>query len=97
MIFLIYIGITSFSLSFTISNFITREILRNRFESEIYEEKNLKSKSLSKVKFNTKIKVRYIPSRQILSPNTLSDLWYNQRDFDIFKKNYLFEKKYNSI
>ena len=97
MIFLIYIGITSFSLSFTISNFITREILRNRFESELYEEKNLKSKSLSKVKFNTKIKIRYIPSRQMLSPNTLSELWYNQNDFNTFKKSYMFETKYNSI
>ena len=97
MIFLIYMGVTSFTLSFTISNFVTREILRNRFESELYEEKNLKSKSLSKVKFNTKIKVRYIPSRQILSPNTLSELWYNQNDFNTFKKSYMFETKYNSI
>lgn len=99
MIFLIYIGITSFSLSFTISNFITREILRNRYEVEIYEKKDKKLdiKNLSKVKFNKEIKVRYIPSRQILSPKTLSELWYNQNDFNTFKNNYKFETKYNSI
>lgn len=97
MIFLIYMGITSFSLSFTISNFVTREILRNRYEVEIYEEMNNKTKNLSKVKFNKEIKVRFIPSRQFLSPKTLSELWYNQNDFNTFKKNYLMETKYNSI
>ena len=73
-------GISSFTLSFTLSNFITREILRNRLENEIYAEKelSLQKKTLYKVKFNKEIRVRYIPTIQSLSPNTVSDLWYNK-------------------
>ena len=92
-------GISSFTLSFTLSNFITREILRNRLENEIYAEKelSLQKKTLYKVKFNKEIRVRYIPTIQSLSPNTVSDLWYNQDDLRIFQHNYLFDKKYKSI
>jgi hypothetical protein len=97
MLPLIYLGITSFTLSFTISNFLTSEILRNRFKSKIKQEKRLQSKSLSKVKFNKEIKVRYIPTRECLSSNTLSNLWYSNQDLTTFKHNYLFEKKYKSI
>ena len=96
---LILLGISSFTLSFTISNFITSEILRNRFENQMYTEKELsvQKKNLSKVKFNKEIRVRYIPTIQSLSPNTVSELWYNKNDFQIFKHNYLFDKKYKSI
>jgi hypothetical protein len=97
MLPLIYLGITSFTLSFTISNFLTSEILRNRFKSKIKQEKRLQPKSLSKVKFNQEIKVRYIPTRECLSSNTLSNLWYSNQDLTTFKHNYLFEKKYKSI
>lgn len=99
MIPLIFLGISSFTFSFTISNFVTSEILRNRLENEIYREiyLSLQPKTSSKVKFNKEIRVRYIPSIQSLSPNTVSDLWYNKNDLRIFKHNYLFDKKYKSI
>ena len=95
----ILLGVSSFTLSFTISNFITREILRNGFENEIYAERelSLQKNTISKVKFNNEIRVRYIPTIDSLSPNTVSALWYNQNDFRIFKHNYLFDKKYKSI
>tara|TARA_Y100000991_G_scaffold126246_1_gene95068 strand:+ start:114 stop:413 length:300 start_codon:yes stop_codon:yes gene_type:complete len=99
MVPLIFLGISSFTLSFTISNFITSEILRNRFENEIYTERELflPQKKLSKVRFNKEIRVRYIPTIDSLCPNTLYDLWYNKNDLRIFKHNYLFYKKYKSI
>lgn len=99
MLPLIYIGITSFTLSYVTSNFITREILRNRHYYEINQEieKKLQPKALSKVKFNQEIRVRYIPTRECLSSNTLSNLWYSKQDFINFKRNYIFEKKYRSI
>ena len=99
MVPLIFLGISSFTLSFTISNFITSEILRNRFENEIYTERELSlpQKTISKVKFNKEIRIRYIPTIQSLSPKTISNIWYNKNDFKIFKHNYLFDKKYKSI
>ena len=73
--------------------------LSSIFENEIYRERylSLQPKTSSKVKFNKEILVRYIPSIQSFSPNTVSDLWYSQNDLKIFKHNYLFEKKYKSI
>ena len=99
MIPLLYLGITSFSLSFAVANFVTSEILRNRFESFIQRQqmKKKQPKTNSKVKFNHEIKVRYIPTRESLSSNTLSSLWYSKHDLNTFKHNYLFDKKYKSI
>ncbi len=99
MLPLLYIGISTFTLSFSVSNFITSEFLRNRFENLIIarREKLIKPKSMSKVKFNHEIKVRYIPTRSSLSSSTLSQLWYSNNDYKYFKKLYSIETKYNSI
>ncbi len=92
MLPLIYVGVISLSSSICISHFITREILRNIFKSNIKEKK-----IDSKVKFKKEIRVRYIPSRKNISNGTLERLWYSQNDYNSFKNNFLKLKKYNSI
>jgi hypothetical protein len=96
MIPLLYVGIISFISSFTVSNIITREYLRVNYEYT-HEPFNDRSKKNSLVKFNTSIKVKTIPSIKDISSNTLSELWYNKEEYDVFKKDYILSRKHNSI
>jgi hypothetical protein len=96
MISLLFIGIFSFVSSFTVSHITTREILRYKYEQEIYQE-FMAPKKDSLVKFNTTIRVRTIPSTKDLSSNTLSSLWYDSKDYYKFKLDYSLTAKYNSI
>ena len=96
MLPLLYVGIISFVSSFSISNFFTREILRHIYEKQIELSNNsfildnyLIPNIYSKVKFNYKIRVIYIPTRQNISSNSLNKLWYTKNDYDKFKKNFL--------
>ena len=94
MIPILYLGIISFFSSFSISNVITREYLRYRYEQELNKEFYTK-KSL--VKFNKYVSYKEIPSIKEISSNSLSELWYSSQDYEFFKKEYLLYKKYKSI
>ncbi len=96
MIPLLYVGIISFISSFSVSNIITREYLRVNYEYT-HEPINDTSNRISLVKFNTSIRVKTIPSIKDISSNTLSELWYNKEEYDVFKKDYILSKKHNSI
>lgn len=96
MIPLIYVGIISFLSSFTVSHFTTRELLRYKYEQEMYET-FIEPKKDSLVRFNKVIKVRTIPSVKDLSSNTLSSLWYQSNDYYKFHLEYSLAEKYNSI
>ena len=89
---LLYIGITCFAGTFSVTHFVTREILKHKFESHLFHKKNK-----SKVKFKKKIEVEYVASRQNLSSRTLNNLWYSKKDYENFKTNYLKSRKYRSI
>tara|TARA_B100001027_G_C16262035_1_gene329975 strand:+ start:2200 stop:2514 length:315 start_codon:yes stop_codon:yes gene_type:complete len=95
----IYIGIISFLSSFTISHYTTREILKNNYESDIkYEsyikyESDIKSpNSRSKVRFNNKVLVKYIPNRKSISISSINELWYTSKEYKYFIKFYLKNK-----
>ena len=94
MIPILYLGIISFFSSFSISNVITREYLRYRYEQELYKENYTKKSS---VKFNKYVAFKEIPSIKEISSNSLSELWYSSQDYDFFKKEYLLHNKYKSI
>ena len=94
MIPLVYIGIISFISSFSLANVLTREYLRHECEKQLYESISTKT---SLVKFNKCVTVKEIPSVKDISSNTLSELWYNMKDYDLFKKDYILSKKHNSI
>ena len=96
MVPLIYVGIISFLSSFTVSHFTTRELLRYKYEQEMYE-KAIEPKKDSLVKFNNIIKVQTIPSVKDLSTNTLSSLWYQSNDYYKFQIQNSLTAKYNSI
>jgi len=92
MLPLIYVGLISFISSFTISHSFTREYLRDNFEGELIEKK-----TDSKVKFNTEVRFKIISPISNISYNTINQLWYNKKDYEEFKNEYLKLKKYNSI
>jgi len=94
MLPLLYVGIISFFTSVSITNVITREYLRYTYENKLNKEL-YKKKSL--VKFNKYIRVKKIPSIMDLSYNSLSELWYNKDDYELFNKEYIFFKKFNSL
>ena len=82
MIPLFYIGVISFFGSFSISNFITREILRKKMFNNNYQED---VKYDSKVKFNNEVRYLVIPSVRQLSSNNIKELWYSDDDYRKFK------------
>ena len=85
MLFLLCGGIiVTFSVSFTVSYSMTREILRNRLESFL-----LQIKSPPKVNFKQDISVRNIPHRRTISSDSLSKLWYSKVDYEYFKYCYM--------
>ena len=92
---ILYIGITSFISSFIVSNSITREYLRYRYENEIINQNKTKNKKDSKVKFKKNIRVIYIPNISNSGINT-SKIWYKIDDYKKFKQDYI-QSKYNSI
>ena len=92
MIPLIYIGFSSFFLSFTISHSVTREYLRYTYEIKL---KDLKKDS--KVKFNNKVNFKIISPISNISSNTLEKLWYKKEDYQEFKNEFIKLKRYNSI
>jgi hypothetical protein len=94
MLPLLYVGIISFFTSFSITNVITREYLRSTYENKLNKEL-YKKKSL--VKFNKYIRVKKIPSLMDLSYNSFSELWYNKYDYELFNKEYILFKKFNSL
>ena len=96
MIPLLYVGVISFISSFSISNFITREYLRNTY-TYVHEVNNVISDKNSLVKFDRYITVKTIPSIKDISSNSISELWYNREEYDVVKKNYILSNKHNSI
>ena len=96
MIPLVYVGVITFGASFISAYSITRELLKFHFDIEFYKET-----FISKVTFDKIIKVRYIPNRHTLSPNSINELWYNNKDYKKFVEEYNnteeYKKKYNSI
>lgn len=95
MLFLLCGGITVFSVSFTLSYSITRDILRYRLERLF-----LKQKSPPKVTFEQIVSVKHIPNRKAISSDTLNKLWYSDIDYEYFKYCYMHnygKKHYNSI
>ena len=83
----IYIGIISFLSSFTISHYTTRKILKHYYENDIKLSNNR-----LKVRFNNKILVKYIPNRKSISLNSVSELWYTNKEYKYFIKVYLKNK-----
>ena len=94
MIPLFYAGIITFFTSFSISNLITREYLRYIYDKKLKEEL-YKKKSL--VNFNKYIRVKEIPSIMDISSNSLSELWYNKDDYELFKKEHILINKFKYI
>lgn len=82
MVPIIYIGVISFFGSFSISNFITREILRAKM---LDDNNNQNLKFNSKVKFNNEVRYLVIPSVRQLSSNNIKELWYSDDDYRKFK------------
>lgn len=95
MLFLLCGGITVFSVSFTLSYSITRDILRYRLERLF-----LQKKSLPKVTFEKVVSVKRIPDRKTISSDALNKLWYSDIDYEYFKYCYMHsdgKKHYNNI
>jgi|MDSY01.2.fsa_nt_gb hypothetical protein len=97
MLPLLYVGIISSSLSFSVSHFITREVLRYCYEREI-NKKNTSPKKDSLVRFDKTVTIQIVPSVLDRSSNTLNSLWYTSTDYDRFKLDYISGlTKYNSV
>ena len=97
MLPLLYVGIISSSLSFSVSHFITREVLRYCYEREI-NKKNTSPKKDSLVRFDKTVTIQVVPSVLDRSCNTLNDLWYTTSDYDRFKIDYISGlTKYKSV
>lgn len=102
----IIIGIISGFLSYLLSFSATTEILRYRYYVAIDNNINLprynqtyvnKRKNKFKVKFKDKIKVLSIDSYRNLSEDNLRELWYDKKDYDYFKKEFIKDIKNNTI
>ena len=101
IIFNVFYSSISFLSSLCLSHSLTTFILRrnNIDENNIIDQNNNfqdnQLKINSKLRFNQNIFYREIPSLSQISKNNLSELWYNNDDYERFKLELKWSKYYS--